>query len=118
MAMLATLVSTFGFHVHGGGTHVQRDHRVVIAGECTCNHDCSSGSWLSQPAVADTGDLADADPNPVPPECCHGQSSVTGLPAAAILFISTDHIVGLLTPRDEVMRVGVTYQPEPPPVLA
>lgn len=113
LALLATLVSTFGFHVHGGGTQVQRDHRVVIAGECTGDHDCSSTSWLNLLAVADTPDLADTDS----PECCHGASSVTDLPATAILLISADHLVGLLTPRDEVLRVGVTYQPDPPPVL-
>ena len=114
MAVLATVSSTFGFHLHVGEMRGYGVHSFVLVEDCAGNHDCSEASLSTRLTAADVGE---GDSKSVPHECCHCQSFVTDLPAPAVKTTSADHLVGLLTPRDEVMRVGVTYQPDPPPVL-
>ena len=114
MAVLATLVSTFGFHLHVGKTQEYGVHSFVLVEDCTGNHDCSVAKFSAGQTADEAGE---GDTKAVPHECCHCQPSLTNLPTHAVEITSADHIVGLLTPRDEMLRVGVTYQPDPPPVL-
>ena len=114
MAVLATVVSTFGFHLHVGETQGYGVHSFVLVEDCAGNHDCSAAKLSCEQTANEVGE---GDTNAVPHECCHYQASLTNLPTHVVEITSADHLVGLLTPRDEVVRVGVTYQPDPPPVL-
>ena len=114
MAVLATMASTFGFHLHVGETQGYGVHSSVLVEDCAGNHDCSDAS-LSGGQTADL--VGEGDTTTVAHECCHCQPSLTNLPTHVVEITMADHLVGLLTPREEVVRVGVTYQPDPPPVL-
>lgn len=116
MTVLATLASTFGFHVHASGAHEHHDSSFIFADEHAADHDCSATSLTGDLTAYEVGDLGT---NPEMNETCHChcQPSVTDLPEMAGNLTSADHIVKLLIPRDELFRVGITYQPDPPPVL-
>lgn len=116
VAVLATLASAFGFHLHTGGTHEHHDDPLVEAGHD--HHDHSD-----QVATKFTGELTGDDAGGLgteldPDGCghCHCQLSATDLPFIAGSLTIADHITELLTPRDQLIRDGVTYQPDPPPV--
>lgn len=116
MALLATLASGFDFHFHVSGNQEQGGRSHVLGGEPACTHDCSAINVTSEAIEQGVGDW-DAEPDHDQCGHCHCQISTSDLPSSTKNPTRSDHIVQLLTPCDGQLRVGVTYQPDPPPVL-
>ena len=115
VAVLATLMSAFGFHLHPGDSH-EHTHSVGVIADDGRAHDHLATRFTGELGDADAGDLGDElDPD----GCghCHCQLAATDLPAMIGAVTPTDQITALLIPRDPLIRDGITYQPDPPPVL-
>lgn len=115
VAVLATLMSAFGFHLHAADSHQHADPASVAA-DAGHDHDHLATKFTGEFGDADAGGLGtELDPD----GCghCHCQLSATDLPAVVSSVTSTEQISALLMPRDQLIRDGITYQPDPPPVL-
>ena len=55
MAVLATVSSTFGFHLHVGEMRGYGVHSFVLVEDCAGNHDCSEASLTTRLTAADVG---------------------------------------------------------------
>ncbi len=115
VAVLATLMSAFGFHLHAGDSHQHADP-VSAAADEGHDHDHFATKFTGEFGDADAGGLGtELDPD----GCghCHCQLAATDLPAVVSSVTSTEQISALLMPRDQLIGDGITYQPDPPPVL-
>lgn len=113
VAVLATLMSAFGFHLHAGDSHQHAD-AVGVAADDGHAHDHLATKFTGELGDGDAGGLG----NELDPDgCghCHCQLSATDLPAMIGSVTPADQISALLMPRDELSRDSITYQPDPPP---
>lgn len=115
LAVLATLGSAFGFHLHAGDVHQGIDHHAFVnAGH---QHNDQVATKFMGESIGTGIDDLDVEIGSNSCGSCDCQVSDQAVTTPGAVIELTKLSIDTLVPVDQQLRDGITYQPDPPPVL-